>query len=182
MRRAELQTLIDSPYGHFSRTTVELEVNWATDGLFLNFQGGSFTFCLKTSHSKSEFAVSSNSSRSWQRSRAFLKFTSVQGEPVAGTGIKRGTPWSQDGVLLLQFNCMRAERKYLPSSVYHLLFLSHLLVHIFFCYWSGTSITLSVDVLTLNEEQISLDLSEQHIVVTMLLTYLHKANTIFHFL
>lgn len=30
------------------------------------------------------------------------------------TGIKRGTPWSQDGVPLLWLNCMRAERKYLP--------------------------------------------------------------------
>lgn len=85
VRRVVLQMLINSPYVHFSRTTVELEVNWATDGLFLNFQGGSFTFRLKTSHSRSEFAVSSNSSQSWQRSRAFLKFTSVQGEPVGGS-------------------------------------------------------------------------------------------------
>lgn len=115
---AVLQMLTTSPYVHFSRSTVEVKVNWATDGLCLNIQGGSFNFFpLKTSPSRSEFAVSSNSPWSWQRSRVFLKFTSAQGRLVGSQelGSKRGSPWLQDDLLHLQPSCVQAEEKNLPS-------------------------------------------------------------------
>lgn len=89
---AVLQMLTNSVCSFFkdnSWTGSEMSHRWALF-FFFYFQGGSFAFHLKASHSRSEFAVSINSPRSWQRSRAFLKFTSVQGEPV-GSSWERGS-------------------------------------------------------------------------------------------
>lgn len=110
-----LQMLTKSPYAHFPRSTDELRVNWAADGPCLNFQGGSFTFHLKTSPSRSERAVSSQLSpgagRDPERFSSSLQCR-VRKQWARGNWHQNtGAPWLQDGLLPLQSDCVRAEGK-----------------------------------------------------------------------
>lgn len=78
------------------------------------FQGGSSRFDLKASHSRSECAVSSSSPRRWQRSRVFLKFTSVQAESVGISwelGSNMAPPGHRTTCQSLALRCMRSEMK-----------------------------------------------------------------------